>query len=36
MDHQEMASGSWTGLMWLRIGTGGGFNRFIIQLMRTT
>jgi hypothetical protein len=25
MDLREVASGAWTGLIWLRIGTGGGF-----------
>jgi hypothetical protein len=24
MDRQEVGWGAWTGLMWLRIGTGGG------------
>jgi hypothetical protein len=24
MDHREVGWGAWTGLMWLRIGTGGG------------
>jgi len=24
MDHQEVAWGAWSGLVWLRIGTGGG------------
>ena len=25
MDHQEMGWGAWTGSMWLKIGTGGGY-----------
>ena len=25
MDHQLVGWGTWTGLIWLRIGTGGGF-----------
>jgi hypothetical protein len=25
MDLQEVGAGAWTGLIWLRIGTGGGF-----------
>jgi hypothetical protein len=27
MDHQELERGAWTGLIWFRIVTGGGFRK---------